>query len=71
MGAYKQVKRSAPLLNIGANKETVVAARETILAILGSGAEQETLRTALVAFESVCSIKSATITNCVFNGGAA
>jgi hypothetical protein len=43
---------------------TVEAARETILTILESSAENETKRVALQVFQNLCGIHGATISNC-------
>lgn len=57
---------NAPMLNIGASKETILAARQTILDILKTDNEQETKRTALTTLSSICSVNNTTVKDCTF-----
>lgn len=54
-------------IKLGVDLPTVEAARETVLAILESSAEQETKRVALHVFQGLCGINNATISNCSVN----
>ena len=58
----------APLLNIGPSPTAIREARNSLLAILECGAEQETLREALKTFRVACSCDGAVISNCSFYG---
>lgn len=57
------------MLIIGASKETVVAAKQSIMEIIRCpDTEQETKRKALDALSTICSVNGTTITNCTFTG---
>ena len=51
-------------IKLSVDLPTVLAAREAILAILASDAEQKTKRVALEMFNKLCGINGATISNC-------
>ena len=59
----------APMLNVGASVESVLAARDALLALLRSGADQPTIVEAIKAFCQVTSVNNVAVSNCVFNGG--
>jgi hypothetical protein len=52
------------MLYIGASAKAVKSARKTILGILSSCAEQETLRTALTTLSTLCGVNNSTIRDC-------
>lgn len=54
------------MVRIGPSKQAIDEARDAILEILNSGAEQQTLRVALEVFRNVCEVKNVTITGCTF-----
>lgn len=57
----------APMIQIGAsNKEAVEAARDAILAILGTPRGDKVVGEALQAFTTVCEVKHVAITGCTF-----
>jgi len=60
---------SKSLLQIGASKEAVEAARKAVLDIMASDNDQATIQKALDVFKDLCEVKNATITNCTFSSG--
>jgi hypothetical protein len=54
------------MLSIGASVKAVKQARRTILKILQSGMEQETIRTALTTLGTLCNVSGVAIQNCAF-----
>ena len=59
-------KDKAILLNVGPSVLAIQEARETILDILESNCDQDTIRCALSTFKDVCEIKNTTISGCNF-----
>jgi hypothetical protein len=55
------------MLNIGASKGAVDAARRAILDILRTPADQDTKRIALQALTSVCEVKNNIVSYCNFS----
>lgn len=55
-------------ISIGVDAVVVKASQAAILAILESGAEQETLRCALAALGTTCSVNGTMVTNCMVYG---
>ncbi|KKL49698.1 hypothetical protein LCGC14_2312930 [marine sediment metagenome] len=55
------------LLSIGVEKSTVLAARQTIMAILNSKAEEATKREALRTLTKITAVNNTTISGCNFS----
>jgi len=64
----KKEKEVACMLYIGPSGEAVATVIDSIMQILGSGQEQETIREALDTLATTCSVNNTTITNCTFHG---
>lgn len=62
-------KSDAPLLQIGTDAKTVDKVNGAIMDILRSGAEQETLRQALVVLSRAVSISDVVVSNNTFTHG--
>jgi hypothetical protein len=60
----KEPKGETIGIKLSVDLPTVTAARETVLAILASGADQKTQRVALESFTRLCGINGAVISNC-------
>jgi len=60
------MKKPEAMIHIGSSPETIREARESILALLKSGAEQETIRAAIKAFTEVAGVSNTAISNCNF-----
>lgn len=58
---------SSGTINVGASKEVVIEARKSIIEILNSGAEQETLRCALLTYKDICAVSQTIISNNIIN----
>lgn len=54
------------MISVGASERAVEAARETVLSILSSAAEEKTKRTALETLTKLCSVQNTNISNNVF-----
>jgi hypothetical protein len=54
------------MINVGANKETIIEARMAIIEILKCGQEQATIQAALGAFTEVAKVEGTTISGCSF-----
>jgi hypothetical protein len=59
-----------PLFVMGPSIEAIREARESILAILSSPADQSNIQIALTAFQEAVAVKNNTITNCSFVGSS-
>lgn len=57
----------SPAIHVGTDKETVIAARAAILAILKSGHDERTIRLALEVFEKICDVRNTMITGNVIH----
>ena len=56
------------LLHIGVEKDTVLVARQTIMAILNSKAEESTKREALRTLTKITAVNNTVISGCNFSG---
>ncbi len=56
------------LLHIGVERDTVLAARQTIMAILNSKAEEATKRQALLTLTKITSVNHTAVSGCSFYG---
>ncbi len=56
------------LLSIGVEKTTVLAARQTIMAILNSKVEDKTKREALHTLTKITSVNNTVVSGCNFSG---
>ena len=56
------------LLHIGVEKDTILAARQTIMAILNSKAEEATKREALRTLTKITSVNHTVVSGCSFSG---
>lgn len=54
------------MIHVGANEEAVLAARDTILAILNAPAEDKTKLMALKILATVCDVNHTVISDCTF-----
>jgi hypothetical protein len=53
-------------INVGPSKEALAEARASVLAILKSGADQDTIRVALKAYRDVTKVGNISISGCTF-----
>lgn len=60
-------KKESVGVQVGASVEAVRAARDAVLAILNSPADNDTRRTALEVFGRVCETKNVTVAGNTFN----
>ena len=58
----------APMISIGAQRESVKEARDAIAMILDSDCDQDTKRHALSALSTLCNVNGTTISNCNLTG---
>ena len=59
-----------PMIQVGASKDAVIAARRAIIDILKvHNVDQETKRTALNVLSQLCEVKNTNITHCNFQEG--
>ena len=68
--AATTVNNNAPAIQVGASAEAVNAAREAITSILAARVDNKTMRAALAALSSVCSVNGTTLSGCQINQGS-
>jgi hypothetical protein len=62
----RRTTKTAPAIAIGASRETVLAARDAIVAILNTKADAAALVAACQALATICNVSHTTISHCHF-----